>query len=474
MACAGCASLGDDVVLAPLYARHSRAGGGVEVEALAGAVRVRRPGPIEAVSDWAVRPFLSHWEDPGSDSHSLFLVPLGTRTVRGDESVLQVLPLVRYERSRGEHGTPQWKLMALPGILWSKDESGRVVRAFFPFGGVVERFLTFDRVTFVLFPLYVKTERAGRTSWHFLFPIFAYSTTPAAKPSYRVFPLFGVSRSASYDRRFFLWPFVQIQRDNLRAAPDRRRTRWMVFPLYGRDAVGHYDAWTVLWPFFGYARDTRSGFWSWDGPWPFVRIQRPGTSAEVAYRTRVWPFYSYFRDAGLESTWSPWPLYNRRVERYPDGERRAEYSFPFWQHWTKTDPDGARRADWLKLWPLYQRYVEGEHERVAWPALNPLWHLPQIDFHYAWIYELYAREREGERTSERAWGGIWKRERDAREVREYLSVLWSRRRYRAAGERISETSLLFGLVRWRWREKGEVELLAPALPGPGWPAFRHD
>jgi hypothetical protein len=35
---------------------------------------------------------------------------------------------------------------------------------------------------------------------------------------------------------------------------------------------------------------------------------------------------------------------------------------------------------------------------------------------------------------------------------------------------VRETSLLFGLLRWRASHKGGVELLAPAFPGPGWPA----
>ena len=64
-------------------------------------------------------------------------------------------------------------------------------------------------------------------------------------------------------------------------------------------------------------------------------------------------------------------------------------------------------------------------------------------------------------------------EKDADEDRRYLSVLWSNRRYRQGGEAVSETSLLFGLLRWRSRESDSLELLWPAVPGPGWPVQRE-
>jgi hypothetical protein len=73
---------------------------------------------------------------------------------------------------------------------------------------------------------------------------------------------------------------------------------------------------------------------------------------------------------------------------------------------------------------------------------------------------------------ERAWLGLYRREKDAAEDRRYLSVLWSKRRYVEDGEPISETSLLFGFLRWRSRPSDSLELLRPAFPGPGWPIER--
>lgn len=469
----GCAGFRQDVHLSPFFSNLSRAGGGRELEAVAGVVRVRRKTPFGPVSEWAIRPLVSQNYYENGDSLARFLVPLGTRKIAGDERILQLLPLARYQQDKDEEGKVEWRLIMLPGVLWSKESSGRVVRAVFPFGGVIERFITFDRIVFALWPLWMKTERAGRTSYHFLFPVFAYGTGGGAPDTWRVWPLWGRTRTRHYDRSFFLWPIFHWHKNDLRKPEEVRNKEWMVFPLFGRASQGTFRAWSVLWPFFGYSKDPATGFWAWDGPWPLVRFRQPGPGQkDEPRRWRVWPFWSHYEGDGLESTWYLWPLLNYRTESYGDHRRDASRFTPFWQSWQDFDLDGGTTGRWEKLWPVYQNFEDGEDGRFAFPALNPLWHLPVIDDHYAFVYELYTKEKEGAAVRERSWGGIWRREVDSHEERVYLSGLWSRRRYRDGGIRVQETSILLGLIRWRSREGGGFGLLAPALPGPGWPAER--
>jgi hypothetical protein len=473
LALTSCATFDEDVHLAPFFSNLSTAGGGREIEAVAGMIRVRRPTPSSPVNEWAVRPFISEKLEPNGDALLRFIVPLGTRRIVGQEYTLQLLPVARYQRDIDIHGHPQWKLLMLPGILWSQDDSGRIVRAFFPFGGVIENFLTFDRITFALFPLFLKTERQGQTSTSFLWPIFNFTSRPkgdATGGGWRVWPIYGrQTREGQYDRRFYLWPFFHYQRNHLSSNTPEKR--WMFFPLIGHTSRGDYRADSVLWPFFGYARNPQTGFWAWDGPWPLVRILRPGRDKpDDPYRTRFWPVYSYYKGDGLESTWALWPLINVRTEVYRDAVRRGEYIFPFWRHWVRTSDEGIVTS-WSKLWPLFQNSREGELERFAFPALNPLWNLPVIDDHYAWIYELITRESLGPQIKERTWGGLWRREADENEDRASLAGLWARRQYQREGEEVVETSILFGLVRWRTWSSGS-SLMWPAVPGPGWPAER--
>jgi hypothetical protein len=92
---------------------------------------------------------------------------------------------------------------------------------------------------------------------------------------------------------------------------------------------------------------------------------------------------------------------------------------------------------------------------------------------YAWIWELYAHEKDHGAVHERSWLGIYRREKDENEDRRSFSLLWARRDwYDAQDRRVSDHSLLLGLIRWRTREDGMIRGLPPALPGPGWPLER--
>jgi hypothetical protein len=90
---------------------------------------------------------------------------------------------------------------------------------------------------------------------------------------------------------------------------------------------------------------------------------------------------------------------------------------------------------------------------------------------YAWMWELWHHRRDHDIVEERSWLGLWRREKDEVEDRRNLSVLWARRSFDEQGVRVAETSLLFGLLRWREAPEG-LEWLAPAMPGPGWPMER--
>ena len=155
-----------------------------------------------------------------------------------------------------------------------------------------------------------------------------------------------------------------------------------------------------------------------------------------------------------------------------DGDRQAVYVVPFWQSWTRNYTGSDRRRSFKKLWPLWRQGLDDQGTYYAWPALNPLWRTPIIDDHYAWLWEMYASVRKDDVKRERTWLALWRREKDEDEDRRSLVGIWARRSYSQAGQRVRETSLLFGLLRFRSREDAGIEWMAPAFPGPGWPLDR--
>lgn len=469
---AGCAGFEQERHLAPLFSEMSIAGGEREVEAFGGAVILRRSPEDGKVRYWAVRPLVSRHERSPSETYWWLLPPLGSYRSRPEEEVFQLLPVTRFARQFYPEEPATWSLITLPGIYWAKTNDNRIVRAWFPFGGVVEHFLSMDRGEFFLFPLYAKVERHGRTTRHWLWPFFSYSEG-AGGSAWRVWPLVGTNRwEGRYDRWFVLWPFFQWQRNDLSRSVENQEKAWMVWPLLGHKRRGASTSWTFLWPFFGLTRNPEKEFWAWDGPWPSVVIQEPGTSGQ-AKRWRFWPVYSYYDGDGLTSRWIWWPFFNHRVEVYPDATKETTYLFPWWHSWDRVDR-GEGSSRWRKLFPVYRsfRAEKGNELFFSFPTLNPLWRLQFIDEHFAWMWELYATHRVEDRVRERTWLGLYRRERDVDEDRRSIVGLWGRREYWADGEPIRETSLLFGLLRWRKDAEGR-SLLPPAFPGPGWPLERQ-
>jgi hypothetical protein len=484
---ASCAGPGSERHIPPLFTEISTAGGGTELEALGGILRIRRTRPDGPLRQWALRPLVIHDRADDGDSVTHFLTPLGFSQSGGGEYTWQLLPITRYHEREYENGDVEWQLLTLPFIYWSKQPDGRICRAWFPFGGVMEHFLSYDRLMFVLFPIYVESEQDGRTTHTVLWPIFSWMSGDSKEvrdargetdrhaleegSGFHIWPLYGYTRvEQSYDQRFALWPIFHWQHNELANPPDKQEFKWFFFPVIGRTTRDTYKSTTLLWPFFGWASDPKTGMWSWDGPWPIVRLYYD--PVDDVQRTRFWPFYSHFHGEGLDSNWYLWPILNVRHEEYERGYLDGLYIIPFWRAWTRTDVE-AGRSTFQKLWPFYQLERTEEHtQHVAVPALNPLWRTPEIEEMYAWLWELYTRDRDHGLSHERSWLGLVRREKDDHEDRISVAGLWASRSYREGGESVRETSLFFGLLRWRSRGSNSLEWLWPALPGPGWPIER--
>ena len=486
---ASCASSESERNLAPLFSSYSSAQGNAEVEALGGMVVTSRDIETGKRVYWAIRPLVSNRYFEDGDRFAWFLPPLGFTKDDAETGgrVTQLLPIMRYEGRPKPNGFFQWSLLVLPGIYWASRDDGAIQRAFFPLFGVVEHFLSLDRGTFFLFPLWLRTERYGRTTDHVLWPFFSVSRGTGG-PAWRAWPLVGHNHwRGRYNRWFAAWPIFHHQRNGLQYSDDQQQRSWMVWPLIGRSRRGPGRQTTVLWPFFGRTTDPETGFWAWDGPWPLVRFQ--GGDPERATRKRVWPFYSYYEGDGLVSRWYGWPIINTRHETYPNGSKSSLNVFPFWRSYERlhtplylaggvVEDRGRPPAErpgverWRKLWPLGKTTRAPGVSELHVIDLNPFQEVNFVDEHYAWLWELYSRRRVDETVRSRSMLGLWRREKDADEDRRSLSGLWSARDYVRAGKRAKERSWLFGLIRYRTVEDGGFRFLWPRVPGPGWPIAR--
>jgi hypothetical protein len=394
-------------------------------------------------------------------------VPLGFGSRHGVDAKVYFFPLFIGNRTAEADGSRTWQLAALPGLIVQRNERRGTQFGIFPFWGDFHDFVTFDRLQFVFFPLFAYSERDGRVSYNLLWPIFGW-TRGGGEHSFRVFPLFShTTWDGRYDRWFFLWPFFHFQRNDLGGGGEEPETKWFFFPFLGRSARGTFRAWTFLWPFFGVSWDSRSGFWALDFPFPLVRFQRGPAETR---RSRVLPFYSYLRTRGLESRWFLWPIVNIRHEDTPTMERDGFFVVPLWQSWDRRDKETDERSSWRKLFPLFQYETRGVWSRGSFPTLDPFQRNEIVDRFYSWIWKLYEWEKTDRIRRERSWLGLWRREKSPEEDRRSFAGLWAKRTRREDGSDVRETSLLFGLLRWRVTEGEGFDMLPCAFPGPGWPA----
>lgn len=479
-ASSSCAGLSSERHLAPLYSQLSPAGGGTDTELFGGMLRNRTDPYTGRSVEWSFRPFFSLWPKRGSDYEARFLPPLGRFERVGLEKTWYVIPIFRYHSriEQNDYGEDRWvwNFLMLPGLYLSRHADGRRVSALFPIYGSVKDFLSFDRADFFLFPLWARTQRGDRVRYHFLWPFFLWSNGVEGR-SWRIWPLIGRNEwEGHYDRWFFLWPIFTWQSNRELYGEEQEQKLWTAWPLYGRSSRDGYTSQTYLWPFFGYGSHESNGWWSFDGPWPLVRILEPGET-DGPKRYRFWPFYSYYEGDGLQSRWFLWPFINLREEEYASGRQgRSTNVLPFYRaedDWIEGE-DGERQdeAAYRKVWPLWRTDRGEDHSSFSFLELNPLWRTPMIDYHWEWLWQLYIYDREEDRVSQRSWLGIWRRETDADEDRSSIAGLYASRSYTDLGRRVTERSVLFGLLRWRMHEDDGFGMLAPALPGPGWPIDR--
>lgn len=467
LALGSCAAPGSDVHLAPFWTSVSTADGGRLTEVAGGLYRQHRRASDDFL-EWAcLAPLYGIRRQRDGDYISDHPALLGrTRRAHGETTSYTVPLYLGWTKTQAD-GSPRSLWLTITGITYQAHDGERNF-GWFPFYGRFENVFTFDSASFFLWPLYVANERAGRRSKHVLWPFFGW-TRGGGESSWHVFPLIGrASWEGRYDRTYFLWPFFHWQKDHLGGGGEEPETTWMLFPLIGHRARGTFDAWTFLWPFFGYSRDPRSGFWALDCPFPLVRFQR---GPDGLVRTHAWPLYSHFEGEGLTTTSFGWPIFYHRHETDARAERDSWYAVPVWQTWDRLDKETGEESAYRKLWPLWRWEDQGEWSKGALLELDPFFKNEVIPRNFTSFFRLWEWEEAPAFRRERSFLGLYRHEHGRGEDRRSLSGLWARRSYAdEGGQPVRETSLLFGLLRWRVTDDQGFDMLRPAFPGPGWPA----
>ncbi len=334
-------------------------------------------------------------------------------------------------------------------------------RALFPIGGTIRHRLGSDRLTWALFPLYIKSVKSGRTITQTPWP-FVRRIEGDGHKGLEVWPLYGArGREGDYRRRFWLWPLFYDVQTNLSAPqPDEK---FGALPFYTRETGPGYRSETYLWPFFGYTHRTDpSAYDEKRFLWPLL-VQGRGENRHV---NRWAPFYTRSNTKGYDKTWLLWPLW-RTANWEADGVAQEQEQLLFFLWWSLeqrslTNPDAAP-ASKRHLWPLLSTWDNGAGRRQM-QLLSPLEvFFPRNDTVrqlYTPLFALWRYDARG--LDEKHWSLLWHavtwhRTAESREF--HLGPLFSYRR----GEERTRVALGRGLLGLR-----------RTTPGGGWRPFVFD
>lgn len=462
----GCAAPNSELNLAPLFSRHTLPGW-QQAEVLGGAVRYERePG----ASTWAVSPFLwrRKYDDGRIEADFLFALGRYFHDPARPVSMFRVFPFGWYRTEVRADGVEDndWSI-----LFWlvggGTSDDGEDYFWFFPFGGRGEDLLTYDEFSFVLWPLWIENKKDGRTSQHFLWPIFGRQQ--GTETGWRVFPLYGTSEvPGKYRRSFVLWPFGHFAEDAL--DQENPRHAWLVVLIGGHQKQGDYEAFAIAWPFIRWSRQPSKGYHSWS-IWPLVKFQEGGElEGDVQ---RVAPFWIHYRDPNTEFKSVLWPIFWwRRDQLTDDGEREAWYALPFYFHSASAWADGGQASE-TRLWPLGSKSSarDGATQiRILDPGIPTVLDPDVLSRNFGFLYEVWAQREQPAPAplteDRRAWLGLYRSTAGSGHRRSSLAGLGGRW---TEPDGTTHTSLLFGLLRWRSAPDGSGGWEAPAFPGPGWP-----
>ncbi|MGE3163684.1 MAG: hypothetical protein AB7O52_02155 [Planctomycetota bacterium] len=388
--------------------------------------------PTDSPADtrWVLRPVVAY-ERTAARSDLTVLWPLYRDTHEGAYRKQWLLPLWYNSVHPNPDGTKDWDSFILPLFFYGSDPAEGGYFLAFPIGGVIKGAFGQDSMTFALFPLYARIKDGTRTSNHWLWPVANHVHGPYHS-GFRLWPFYGRYRATTqpspgeraappqpkYDRRFYAWPFLHFQENNLDAERPLT-TRWW-FPFYGRTKSSNLSRTSILWPLYQYETNDRkdsvshSSFvlgWNW-------------TRSPDLSRTDFGPLFGVRRTADRFRQFVLFPI--ERYERWSDGSRRGLdfWLLPFYRQHIRQDLREGTYESHTRLWPLFshQRDADGS-VRVNALELLP-WDDPKrLDHLYSRFWRIYRYAGRGAQQGH-AWEVLWGVvRREVTPERRWLSIL---------------------------------------------------
>lgn len=366
--------------------------------------RVEAPGDVRYTG---FRPFTSGIRDPGGNRSLRDVVwPVYNQREIGDELSWRALFFFGFG-----HDAPgevrRHREWFIPFYFQGRNASGDSYRALFPLGGRIEEILGRDEVSFVLFPLHLRTRINDIHSTSWLWPVFSKTEGPGVH-RWRVFPFYGYAdHEGKYTKRFVLWP---IWNDVTYRYPKSHGNGFVLFPLFGRLNLSDQQTTWVIPPLFRFTRGEMQDIVYC--PWPFVQWGRGrGDQGEKDF-FYLWPVYGQKTIGNLERQFLAWPFLWHSKVTYPDSVQHRYMAIPFYIHKHRYRDTGEGRetmARYVKVWPLFMYHRQGDVSKFRVIDLLPFGEIQGVERNLAPLWSLVTRHARGDDVD---WEVLWGLYRD--------------------------------------------------------------
>lgn len=339
------------------------------------------------------RPLLyTHIEAEGGDAvrREVFW-PIYDSSRRGDSLTWRFLIWFGYDKDTTQSGS-YGRTWLFPFWFSGTTKKGQNYAALFPGYGTI-RDMYFDRIHFVLFPIWVEYDRGASSTWSVLWP-FISKTTGEKRNGFKVFPFYGQMERKDIDKtRFVLWPFWSSGEYYNR----NPGSSWMLFPVLGRVDRESESSWLVIPPFFNFTagKGKLDYYRKINCPWPFIQIH----DGKDWHKRYFWPIYTHrYDDAGDYSARSYlWPFFNfRTAKRAGLNERTRSALLLYADSDIRRDSDGdgfyeTQVEEYSRLWPVYSYRSDPTNSFFKFPDLSFSKRTGALERNLLGMFTLYTR-----------------------------------------------------------------------------------